>query len=210
MHWLPLRAGFTDSKFHNTALGPVGAHIAPDETGRFDSIPALLAGEFNSNTEFSDDQKSGRLDGLTMNPPDSTIGQWRTSGIRNVAQTAPYMHTGQFAQLKDVVHFYNIGPGPMAADAAPPCAVSPPPMTVQPHAPCYYGKPDQLIKPLNLSDAEENQLVEFMKTLTGDPLPANLAMDTSIPGTGLPDAAFDEPTDAGPTADAGMGDASGD
>jgi cytochrome c peroxidase len=171
----------SDSKFHNTGMAASGIHINPDETGRYAAIPALLADEFNSNSSFSDDKNSGRLDGLSATKVDpATIGQWRTTQLRNVGQTAPYMHTGQLATLKDVVHFYNVAG---TADAGPACPESPPPAMNPAHAPCYYGKIDQLITTLNLTDSEENDLVDFLNTLTGDPLPTNLGTDTSKPGT---------------------------
>jgi len=34
-------------------------------------------------------------------------GAFRTPSLRNVAQTSPYMHAGQFESLRDVVRFYN-------------------------------------------------------------------------------------------------------
>jgi cytochrome c peroxidase len=164
---------FSDSKFHDTGLGAAGIHIDPDETGRYDAVPAVLSCEFNSNTSFSDDTSSHRLDGLTQT--ESQIGQWRTTQLRTVAQTAPYMHTGQLATLKDVLDFYNQVMGPMAA---PKCPSGPP---VTGHAPCYLGTIDMLMKPLNLADSEEQDVVNFLGTLTGDPLPSALTQDTSAP-----------------------------
>ena len=35
--------------------------------------------------------------------------QFRTPSLRNVALTAPYMHTGTLATLDDVIEFYNRG-----------------------------------------------------------------------------------------------------
>jgi cytochrome c peroxidase len=192
----------SDSKFHNTGLAASGVKINPDEVGRYAAIPALFGDEFNSNSPFSDDQSSHRLDGLDPNNVDpATIGQWRTTQLRNAAMTAPYMHTGQLAALKDVVHFYNVAG---TADAGPACPVSPPPANNPAHAPCYYGTIDPLMKPLGLTDSEESDIVEFLNTLTGDPLPANLAADTSKPGSVplyLPEAGATEggPTEGGPT-----------
>ncbi len=164
---------FSDSKFHDTGLGASGEHVNPDETGRFDAVPAVLACEFNSNSSFSDDLTTKRLDGLTQ--MEAQRGQWRTTQLRSVAETAPYMHTGQLAKLKDVLDFYNQVLGPMAAPKCPSGA------PVAGHAPCYVGTLDMLMKPLNLTDSEENDVVNFLGTLTGDPVPAALTQDTSAP-----------------------------
>jgi cytochrome c peroxidase len=148
---------FTDTQFHDVGMVQMGVHTNNMETGRFDAIPVVLGIEFNSNGDFSDDKSSHRLDGVAQMPTDK--GKWRTTGLREVAETAPYMHTGQMATLDDVVTFYNNGGDPSG----------------------YIGTRDMLITPLNLTDGEKSDLVEFMKTLTGDPITGQLAMDTSAP-----------------------------
>ncbi len=148
---------FTDSQFHDVGMVQMGTHTNNMETGRFDAIPVVLGIEFNSNGDYSDDKNSHRLDGVTQIPTDK--GKWRTTGLREVGVTAPYMHTGQMATLDDVVTFYNNG-GDMTG---------------------FIGTRDMLITPLNLTDGEKSDLVEFLKTLTGDPITGQLAMDTSAP-----------------------------
>lgn len=71
------------------------------------------------------------------------FGRFVTPSLRNVAETAPYMHDGQLGTLEDVVAFYNQGGGGAA------------------------GK-DELLQPLDLSEAEQSQLVEFLKSLSGE------------------------------------------
>lgn len=70
-------------------------------------------------------------------------GAFKTPTIRNVALTGPYMHDGSQATLEEVVEWYDKGghPNPHLSDK---------------------------IKPLNLSDQEEADLVEFMKACTSD------------------------------------------
>ena len=46
----------------------------------------------------------------TFNDP-SMRGGFKVPTLRNIAQTAPYMHSGKFASLQDVVTFYNSGRG---------------------------------------------------------------------------------------------------
>ncbi len=36
------------------------------------------------------------------------MGAFKTPSLRNVAVTAPYMQSGQFQSLKDVVNHYNL------------------------------------------------------------------------------------------------------
>ena len=147
---------FSDNKFHNQGLEASGDHVIVDETGRYDGLKSLFSNEFTSDGEFSDDKTTGRLVGLSANPPDSEKGKWRTKGLREIAETAPYEHTGQFASLMDVMKFDNQGGGASK-----------------------IGVKDELMKPLNLTETEMTEIIEFMKTLTGMPVPAALAKDTS-------------------------------
>ena len=79
---------------------------------------------------------------------DSDRGAFKTPTLRSIALTAPYMHTGGFATLEDVVQFYNKG-----GEAVP-------------------GK-DMFMTALNLTDQEKKALVEFLKSLTGDMMTMN-------------------------------------
>lgn len=45
---------------------------------------------------------------------DGDVGKFATPGLWDVGQTAPYMHSGVFATLPEVVNFYNIGNDQMA------------------------------------------------------------------------------------------------
>lgn len=72
-------------------------------------------------------------------------GKFRTPSVREVSRTAPYMHNGSLATLEDVVAFYDRGGG-------------------------QHRNKSPLLKPLGLSAAEKQALVEFLKSLAGDPL----------------------------------------
>jgi cytochrome c peroxidase len=133
---------FTDNDLHNTgvgfraAMGDLGAkpkiQAAPGVTLELD--PALLASVSEAKpTDLG-------LYEITQNPADRW--KYRTPTLRNVALTAPYMHDGSLASLKDVIRFYNRGGVP-------------------------NENLDPRIKPLNLTDEEENALVEFLGSLTG-------------------------------------------
>ncbi|MCI0671717.1 MAG: c-type cytochrome [Myxococcaceae bacterium] len=91
--------------------------------------------------------------------PGESEGTFRTPTLRGVALTAPYTHAGQLKTLKEVVQFYNDGG---AADS-------------------FSGTKDPLIVPLNLTEQEVDDLVAFMESLTGDPVPEALTQDISKP-----------------------------
>jgi cytochrome c peroxidase len=176
---------FNDDDFHNTGYTPDPKQVHIDinkglpligvppgiELGRFASVQILLNVDvpFNSDGKYSDDTMTHKLDGLvqadgTSKPDD--LGKWRTKGLRLIKETAPYFHNGQFATLLDVVKFYNDGGGQTMSDGG---------------TPGYVGTKDDKMKKLNLSDGEMSDIVEFLNTLTGDPVPHELLMDTSAP-----------------------------
>lgn len=78
---------------------------------------------------------------VTNNPEE--IGAFKTPTLREISRTAPYMHDGRFATLGQVVDFYDQGG------------------IKNPHQ-------DQLIIPLNLTDQEKHDLVEFLHSLEGE------------------------------------------
>lgn len=76
-------------------------------------------------------------------------GAHKTPSLRDVAITAPYMHNGAYATLKEVVEMYNRG-----GDAR--------------------DNLDPNLRELNLTPAEIDDLVEFMKGLTGKPVTVSI------------------------------------
>jgi len=94
-----------------------------------------------------------------MTPTDDLKGKFRTTSLRHIEKTGAYSHNGSLATLEDVVHFYNVGGG-ATGDA---------------------GVKDPKMMPLNLTTSEEMDLVELLRSLTGDPPPASLGTDTSAP-----------------------------
>ena len=78
---------------------------------------------------------------VTNKPED--MGAFKTPTIREIANTAPYMHDGSLQTLREVVDFYDQGGLPNA------------------HL-------DPAIKPLNLTEQEKKDLVEFMESLNGE------------------------------------------
>ena len=72
------------------------------------------------------------------------IGKFRTPPLRYLAYTAPYMHNGVFFDLHEVVEFYNEGGGEEP-----------------------FGTKTDKLEPLGLSDAEKDDLVAFLDSLSG-------------------------------------------
>jgi cytochrome c peroxidase len=109
---------FSDEKFHNIGEGVV-------DDGTFKDI-----GRFHQTGIVTDK------------------GSFKTPTLRNVAQTAPYMHDGSLPTLRRVVDFYAGG-----GNSNP-----------------YL---DKEIKSIHLSGQDRTDLVEFLKSLTGD-MPPNV------------------------------------
>jgi cytochrome c peroxidase len=156
---------FSDNKFHNTGVLQTGENVPAMDSGRHAVVSAYAAGlpTFSSAGELSDDIPAGmaklaQLGLATPVPTDAHRGQFRTKSLRQIAETGPYMHNGSLADLAAVVEHYDRG-----GDDIPGQTRSP------------------LIVPLNLSAAEKADLVAFMRTLTGDPIAAELIADTSAP-----------------------------
>ena len=143
---------FSDGEFHNIGV-PTLDRSAPRDAGRLAGIDALRSDPFNAASEHSDDPKGERARELGQLVKTSEMwGEFRTPTLRNVARTAPYMHQGQFATLREVLHYYSTLEGTVPAG--------------------HHG--EQVIKPLHLTDGEIEDLLAFLVTLNGAELPADL------------------------------------
>ncbi|MAG94464.1 MAG: hypothetical protein CMJ48_12040 [Planctomycetaceae bacterium] len=103
---------------------------------------------------------------VTKNAKD--FGKFRTPTLREVGNTAPYMHNGMLPTLEAVVDFYNNGGGDNVRN----------------------NKSD-LVKPLELTAEEKASLVAFLKSLSGDPIVINFAQ-TELPEYGLIEGWYDK------------------
>ncbi|NOX72113.1 MAG: c-type cytochrome [Alphaproteobacteria bacterium] len=81
------------------------------------------------------------------------MGKFRTPPLRYTAYTAPYMHNGSFWDFEEVVRFYNAGGGENDFTDGTMAATK-----------------TDLLKPLNLSDTEIDQLVAFLGAFSGEEL----------------------------------------
>jgi cytochrome c peroxidase len=94
--------------------------------------------ENNGLYEEYEDVGQFRLTGL-----DSDIALFKVPSLRNVELTAPYMHDGRINSLEEIIEHYNSGG------------------ENHPHK-------NNLIQPLNLTDLEKNDLIQFLKSLTDE------------------------------------------
>ncbi len=147
---------FSDNDFHNIGVPQVGLNVPATDSGRFGGIPSLLSHEFNTSSEFNDGDED-RTEGLAAMEADR--GQFRTPGLRLVAMTAPYLHTGALETLREVIEFYNEGG---ASDG-------------------FEGVKHPALVPLGLTDMEVSDLVSFLESLTGDPIPDALIAAPPLP-----------------------------
>jgi len=151
------------SGFHNLGIDQDPDHIETildEDPGRGPLLPIMLSDRpnpltvFNGASRHSDDPAHGaaKLATLRDEDPAAATGRFRTPSLRNVAMTAPYMHNGYLQTLEDVVVFYNQGG----------------------HTSGFLGTRDRLVFELDLTPDEIRDLVAFLETLTGDPVPARL------------------------------------
>ncbi len=102
-------------------------------------IPPLFSDHEFHNLGVGGGKDLGRF-GVTGDPKEK--GAFRTPSLRDATLTAPYMHDGSIATLREVIEFYNAGAGPN-------------PLL------------DQVIHPLNLSDDQIDDLLAFLQSLEG-------------------------------------------
>lgn len=129
---------FTNNDFHNT--GVPAAKDLPEDRGRARGVKQVLADEFNCLSPYSDatPQDCAELRFLKADGHELER-QFKVPTLRNIALTAPYMHAGQFATLRDVLEHYSQAP----------------------EAPAGHNE----LEPLNFSEEELGQLEAFLESL---------------------------------------------
>ena len=131
----------TNHDFHNIGLSQnVGDY------GRLQGIGHALIDPFNCFGEYSDaDKKTCAELQYAKTSGEDLAGAFKVPTLRNVAETAPYMHDGRYKTLKEVIEHYNEAPESKIGH--------------------------QELNPLNLTEKEMNQLVAFLRTLTSHERP---------------------------------------
>ena len=138
----------SDDQFHNIGVKDATA----GRRGVAEAADAMLQWTFNSAGPYSDapvGTESVRLQRLSSDLREKAgelEGAFKTPTLRNVELTAPYMHTGAYATLEDVVELYDKGGEPAGTHA---------------------GQVSVTIRKLELTDAEKKSLVTLLKSMTG-------------------------------------------
>jgi cytochrome c peroxidase len=98
------------------------------------------------NLGVGSDKEKPFMGRFAVSKRESDKGAIKTPTLRDVARRSPYMHDGSLKTLEDVVAFYNQGgrANPWLSEA---------------------------IKPLNLTAAEQGDLIAFLQALTGEVSP---------------------------------------
>jgi len=134
---------FTNGEFHDAGV-PYFIRPGVVDKGRHQGIINLKKSPFTLASDYSDDsEKSGAWAVRKVASRHSNFGSFRVPGLRNVVSTAPYMHNGSLKTLEAVVdHYSNINIERLHADG------------------------EAILKPLNLSKQEVQDLVSFLESLS--------------------------------------------
>jgi cytochrome c peroxidase len=134
---------FSDQNYRNTGVATA--------TPRFNPLAqraVQLQRESNPNTrlqQLAQEEGASELGRFLVSGHTLDIGSFRTPSLRNVELTAPYFHNGSASTLKDVIQFYMKGGGD-------------------------DPRRDWELHPLTLSNEDQEDLIEFLKSLTSDDL----------------------------------------
>jgi cytochrome c peroxidase len=103
---------FTDGLFHNVGIDDGAGGPSPGDPlqGRPAGFRAALLDPFNCLGAFSDAPGASCHDLKAAGAASNILGAFKTPGLRNVARTAPYMHTGQYPDLNAVMQHYRNRP----------------------------------------------------------------------------------------------------
>lgn len=134
---------FSNGEFHDAGV-PYFVEPGRVDSGRHEGIKFLKSSPFTLAGGYTDDaEKTGAWAVRQVREQHSNFGAFRVPSLRNVANTAPYMHNGSLLTLDAVaMHYSNIDLERLHADG------------------------ELILEPLNLTTMERSDLVEFLKSLT--------------------------------------------
>ena len=130
---------FTDNKFHNLGVGM--KKILPRLREIINTYRRAKKEGLKLDEKVLTSSEISELGRFAVTLKLRDVGAFKTPSLRNVAVTAPYMHDGSIETLEEVIELYNQGghKNPFLASG---------------------------IRPLNLTEQEKKDLVEFLKSLT--------------------------------------------
>ncbi len=142
---------FSNGEFADTGL-PFFVRPGVVDAGRHGGITALLASPYNLLGPYSDkysDKHGAAPDDAAatktrhVSQQHRNFGEFKVPSLRNVADTAPYMHDGQLATLQAVIdHYDRLDTDRLHADG------------------------EAILRPLQLSAAQRADLLAFLQTLS--------------------------------------------
>jgi cytochrome c peroxidase len=136
---------FTNGEFDDVGV-PYFAEKGRVDQGRHGGIAALRASPFNLLGPYNDDPTRAMAEPTRhVELQHRNWGEFRVPSLRNVAETAPYMHNGSLATLEAVVrHYSEVDIERLHGDDGA-----------------------RLVRPLRLTRQEAADLMAFLKTLSG-------------------------------------------
>ncbi|WP_043159045.1 cytochrome c peroxidase [Bradyrhizobium sp. Ai1a-2] len=133
---------FTDNDFHNIGIGILRHHVGPLAQQAERELAQGRLPDVDAAAIASEMSVLGRF---LITKRQSDIAAFKTPDLRNILVTGPYFHDGSMQTLWDVVDHYNKGDG-----LADPWL-------------------DEDIQPLAMTEAEIDDLVAFLASLTSSP-----------------------------------------
>lgn len=137
---------FSNREFADTGI-PFFLGPGKVDPGRHGGINRVTRDPFNQLGAYNDDPV--RAPGTATRHVDlqqKNFGEWKVPSLRNVALTAPYMHNGSIATLREVVrHYSELDEERLHTDG------------------------EKILKPLRLTDGEISDVVAFLETLSSPP-----------------------------------------
>ena len=141
---------FTNGEFHDVGV-PFSLGGGRVDAGRFEGVQKVRGDRFNLLSAWNDDRTgTAVVKTRHVEATHASFGQFKTPTLRSLGHTAPYMHDGRYATLREAVRHYS------ELDME----------RIHTHG-------EQLLRPLKLSSGEVDDLVAFLESLT-DPAAARV------------------------------------
>jgi cytochrome c peroxidase len=134
---------FTNGEFGDIGV-PFFVKPAGVDPGRQGGIKRLLSSPYNLLGAHNDDgTRENAIGTRHLRPEHRNFGEFKVPALRNLTLTAPYMHNGSLASLRDVVrHYSELDEDRLHSDG------------------------ELILKPLRLSAGEIDDLVAFLESLS--------------------------------------------